>query len=172
MPGSEPRADHPAQRAFVAVLIIAAVMLVAAPLLLWPTVEIASSRSSTVKMGGESVRVTVADTPFRRAFGLQGRTSLADGDGMLFVFDPPSRQRFERKSVRMALDVAFVGPDGEILAITPLDARNPRAASPAPVAYALELPQGWCAAHGLRVGDRPSMPADTQPGARAADPVY
>ena len=40
----------------------------------------------TIQLKGETIRVSVADTPSQREQGLSGRAGLAEDEGMLFVF--------------------------------------------------------------------------------------
>lgn len=144
--------DHPAQHAFVAVIIVLAVLLLATPIALWPALEVSTSRDATIGLGGSRVAVTVADTPFRRAWGLQGRRDLRDGQGMLFVFDRPEHLGFSRKSVRFDVEVVFASADGRVIGIEPLDDGHESAASPGLARYAVEVPSGWCADHRVTEG--------------------
>ncbi len=59
----------------------------------------------------------VASTPEERARGLMGRTSLPDGDGMVFVFDGPTRDAFWMKDTLIPLSIAFWNRGGRIVDI-------------------------------------------------------
>ena len=50
--------------------------------------------TATVVLGGETIKLEVAETPEEQAMGLMYRTSLADDRGMLFPFNPPRPVRF------------------------------------------------------------------------------
>ena len=43
--------------------------------------------TAQLEIGGETLRVEIADTDKTRDRGLMGRKSLPDGEGMLFVFE-------------------------------------------------------------------------------------
>lgn len=112
-----------------------------------------------ITLGGNEVRVYVADSQAERSQGLQGYDELADGEGMLFIFDDLVVRRFTMKDVTFPIDVVFVAEDLTVSAIVPL---NPGGtdivASPSPSPYVLELPQGWAADHGIAVGAELSVP--------------
>ncbi|MDO8962944.1 MAG: DUF192 domain-containing protein [Coriobacteriia bacterium] len=127
-------------------------LFAAAAALAYPAVQIATSPAARVRVGDVEVGVTVADTPLRQAWGLQGRSSLAEGAGMLFPFDPPATGAFVRRGVPFALDVVFVGADGRVSGIGRLDAGSERAAPPVPARWALEVPGGWAARAGVTTG--------------------
>jgi uncharacterized membrane protein (UPF0127 family) len=67
---------------------------------------------TTVHVGGEALRVVVADESFERYQGLRGRADIGDYDGMLFVFDEPTSTNFTMSTVRTALDLGLYGSDG------------------------------------------------------------
>ncbi|HEX9093505.1 MAG TPA: DUF192 domain-containing protein [Coriobacteriia bacterium] len=115
--------------------------------------ELRRAPRATVTIGKARVEVALANTALRQWWGLQGRASLPDGEGMLFPCDPPVPRTFARRSVAFPLDVVFVRADRTVAAIVPLDPDHGTAASPGPVAWVLEVPQGWCARNGVRVGD-------------------
>ena len=57
------------------------------------------------------------------------------------------------KDVTFPIDVVFIGEDGNVSAIEPLNPGDARlASSPGPSAYVLELPQGWAEEQGIAVG--------------------
>jgi uncharacterized membrane protein (UPF0127 family) len=145
-------------RALVAVIVVAGALLIAAPPLLLVPLHLATTPTATVRLAGNKVTVAVADTALRVRWGLQGRDTLADGEGMLFVYDPPARRTFSRSGVPFALDVVFAGSDGRVLAIAPLDDGHPTAASPGPVRWVVELPGGWCSRNGVEPGARLEVP--------------
>jgi uncharacterized protein len=102
--------------------------------------------------------VKLADTGARRAHGLMEVPDLPAGTGMLFTFDEDRSGGFWMKDTLVPLDIAFVDSDGEVVAIL---AMEPCETDPCEVyepdaiyRTALEVPQGWFAAHGIAVGDR------------------
>jgi len=108
------------------------------------------------KAGGGSVSLVaeLAVTEEQRAAGLMHRTSLPDGEGMLFVFDRDQRLSFWMKNTLVPLSIAFITSDGRITEIRdmrPLDLTP--VVSTRSVRYALEVPQGWFDRAGVRLGD-------------------
>jgi uncharacterized membrane protein (UPF0127 family) len=106
--------------------------------------------------GTVAVRVEVADTPDMRARGLMYRQDLAPDAGMLFVFPTESEQRFWMKNTPLPLDMVFISRDQSIVGIVPNT--HPFSTVPlgvsAPSQYVLEVHAGFCAKHGIGVGDR------------------
>ncbi len=144
-------------RRWAAVATVAACLLAACALLLLPaalrSVEgLGTWPHGTVELGRTRVDVTVADTDAHRSFGLQGRSSLAAGTGMVFVYDTPSQVTFARKTVPFPLDVVFVAPDARVTGVSPLGPRHELAASPGPVGWVVELPGGYARSHRIGVG--------------------
>jgi uncharacterized membrane protein (UPF0127 family) len=74
---------------------------------------------------------------------------------MLFVFPDAQERSFWMSNTYVALDVAFMD---ENLRITGIEQMEPETTdyhdSRGPMMYGLEVPKGWFAAHGVRVGDR------------------
>jgi uncharacterized protein len=116
------------------------------------------------------ITAELADTGDRRSYGLMERSDLADDHGMLFVYpetlEPTGQFWMYRTLVR--LDIAFLDPDGTIVAIMAMDpcpSPNPdvcRRYSPGiPYQGALEVRQGFFEARGVATGDRVTpAPAD------------
>lgn len=108
-----------------------------------------------IRVGRDPVAVEVAVTPAERAIGLMHRTELADGRGMLFLYDPPRPVGMWMKNTLIPLDMIFIGPDHRIAAIAadrqPHDLRVVR--GPGPVAAVLEVPAGTAARLNWSVGD-------------------
>src|SRR5207249_7239504 len=102
------------------------------------------------------VSLEVAATPAERERGLMYRTSLAEGRGMLFVFDADGNQSFWMKNTLIPLDLLFIARDGTVVGIyasaTPLSTANIAVGKPS--RYVLEVPGGWTARHGIAVGAR------------------
>lgn len=96
----------------------------------------------------------VARTVSERRAGLSGLDGLADGQGMLFVYDPPQVAVFGIKDVTFPIEVVFIAENGMVSSIEPLDPGDVdrRVTSPAAVDYVLEVPQGWCEINGVSVG--------------------
>jgi uncharacterized membrane protein (UPF0127 family) len=104
------------------------------------------------------VRVEIAETDEARARGLMFRDSLAEDEGMLFVFDEPERYGFWMKNVRVALDLLWLDRRGRIVWI--VEAAPPCAGERCPTyrsavnaSFVLEVAAGFVHRHGIAVGD-------------------
>ena len=107
----------------------------------------------------------LALTPEQRAQGLMGRSSMADNEGMLFVFpdvEPfPAEVSFWMKNCLMPIDVIFISREGQITAVHEMQPPLPgtpeseliRYTSNGPVQFAIELRGGLAAELGLQAQD-------------------
>ena len=121
-----------------------------------PAATTQNSASSTVRIGGETLRVTVAATEMTRKQGLSGRAGLANDEGMLFIFPRDGTYSFWMKDMRFSIDIIWISAGGRIVYITPdvSPATYPEDfVSPTLARYVLEVPAGFTGAHGVRVGD-------------------
>lgn len=86
--------------------------------------------------------------------GLMFRDTLGPDEGMLFRFDAPRVHAFWMKNTLVPLDILFLDGAGTVVNVTeraePLRAARHRSARP--VKDVLEVPGGWCAAHGVGAG--------------------
>src|SRR2546430_16776549 len=71
---------------------------------------------AVIRGPGAAVEVSleVAATPAERERGLMYRTSLAEGRGMLFVFEEDGYQSFWMKNTLIPLDPLFIARDGPV----------------------------------------------------------
>jgi uncharacterized membrane protein (UPF0127 family) len=135
----------------------AATALVALALASAPACAASGGPRAILESGGKThvVQVELADTPEKRERGLMFRKELADGHGMLFLFDEEGEHSFWMKDTLIPLDLIFVDSSGRVTGIIararPLTL-EPRSGGPSRMV--LEVPGGWAAAHGVRVGDR------------------
>lgn len=110
----------------------------------------------TLRIGATTVKAEVADEPEERRVGLMGRTELADGEGMLFVFRQPQQLGFWMQNTLVPLSVAYINAAGvirEIHDLKPLD-ETPATSTFRDLLYALEVPQGWFTRNKILPGDR------------------
>lgn len=108
---------------------------------------------------GATVRAELATDQASRQHGLMGRRSLPDGTGMLFDMGRVDRHAFWMAGTLVPLDMVFFDTAFGVVDVVeravPLSRvpRGGRAAS----RYALEVPGGWAARHGVAVGQRASL---------------
>ena len=99
------------------------------------------------------VRVELAQTPAEWEHGLMGRPVLPPDSGMLFVFPNGSTIGFWMKDTPSPLSIAFIDAVGGVLSVQDMQSFSTDIhMSPAPYQYALEVPQGYFAAHGIDAG--------------------
>jgi len=132
-------------------------VLVAGTLSSLPACASPSGPRVILESGGKklTVQVELADTDPKRERGLMFRKELPDGQGMLFLFDEEGEHSFWMKDTLIPLDMIFVDASGRVTGVVaqarPLTLQ-PRNGGPSRMV--LEVPGGWAAAHGVRVGDR------------------
>lgn len=125
-----------------------------------------------LELGGKKVIVEVADKSDTRQLGLMHRKALPTDHGMLFVYPAPRILNFWMRNTAIPLSIAFIEelPEGKgrivnIDDMEPFDETGH--AAHAPVRLALEMTQGWFAAHGVKAGDTIDLPSwigDLVPG--------
>ena len=109
-----------------------------------------------VTIGVHVIDAELADTPERKERGLSGRTSLAEGHGMLFPYAEPGRYAFWMPDMHFDIDILWIRT-GRIVHI---EARVPHGDAvtiyrpPEPADLVLEVPAGSAERRGWRVGDR------------------
>lgn len=109
-----------------------------------------------LQIGTNTIQAEVADEPDERITGLMGRTHLAEGTGMLFIFRQPRPLGFWMGGTLIPLSVAYINASGvirEIHDLHPLD-ETPARSTFMDLSYALEVPQGWFYRQKILPGDR------------------
>ncbi len=110
----------------------------------------------SVKIGGVTVKVDLAETPSERAQGLSGRAGLSEEEGLLFVFEYVGKHAFWMKDMNFPIDIIWIGENGEIVYIKK-DARPesyPQTFQPDENAkYVLEVVSGFSEKYNLKEGD-------------------
>lgn len=110
----------------------------------------------TVILRGQTIYISVVDTPEAREVGLGGRTGLAPNEGMLFAFPHEDIYGFWMKNMRFSIDILWLGRNGEIVYMAENVAPEtyPTTFTPsAPALYVLELPAGFVNEHEVVLGD-------------------
>lgn len=116
-----------------------------------PTMELFIARSDGEQVG---VAAELARSAEERSRGLMFRSSLADGEGMLFMYDADAPLVFWMKNTLVPLSIAFIAKDGTIAELHDMEPGSLRPVRSArSLRYALEAPQGWFARRGIAVGD-------------------
>jgi uncharacterized membrane protein (UPF0127 family) len=107
-----------------------------------------------VIFGTDTVVAEVARTEAQREVGLMGRESIPDGTGMLFMWERPEQRSFWMKDTFVALDIGFMDANYRVFDIQQMEpmSLDPHESS-GPGLFALEVPGGWFAAHGVVEGD-------------------
>jgi uncharacterized membrane protein (UPF0127 family) len=120
-----------------------------------------TSTISSISFGTTTVTVEVANTNDARECGLSGRTGLADGSGLLFLFDTPGNYGFWMKDMLFDIDIIYIDASSTVVTV---DSHVPAASyqlpkptvfyPSAPVSYVLEVPAGYAKAHDIVEGMR------------------
>jgi uncharacterized protein len=107
-----------------------------------------------VEVGGHATQLQFAVNTPEQERGLMHRPDLGRDEGMLFVYAAPQRVNFWMSGTPESLDIAYLGRDGVIAEIYPLYPNDLRtvASRSDQIQFALEMPQGWYAANGVRAG--------------------
>ncbi len=116
----------------------------------------ASKEVSFAKIGDQTVRVTVADTPESRERGLSGRDGLASDEGMLFVFPNDEYHMFWMKDMLFSIDIVWLSRDKTVVDIAEDVSPDtfPASFSPRALArYVLELPAGFVEEYTIQIGN-------------------
>lgn len=105
--------------------------------------------------GRASFAIEIADTPSKRAQGLMFVEQMPTLAGMLFIYERPQNVSFWMKNTLIPLDMLFVSPQGEVLALhenavpgdlTPIFGGDG-------VQMVLEINGGLASRFGIAVGD-------------------
>lgn len=115
--------------------------------------------TATIRIGGEPLEVEVADSETERRIGMMHRRQLGPDEAMLFVFPKARRLGFWMKNTYVDLDLAYIRADGTIAQVERLKAHDESTVpSRERVRFALEVPAGWLADHGVGPGTKVTIP--------------
>jgi uncharacterized membrane protein (UPF0127 family) len=110
---------------------------------------------TTLTAGMFQINVQVAQTPEQREIGLMFRPTMPQAEGMLFIFEQPSKQCFWMKNTLLPLTAAFIADDGIIVNLADMQPQTTNShCSDKSVRYVLEMNQGWFAKKGLKAGHK------------------
>lgn len=109
-----------------------------------------SNNDSVIK----NLDIEIAKSQNERAIGLMNRSSMAENQGMLFIFEEDNFTGFYMKDTRIPLDIIFLGEDSTVISMTknrkPFDPNSEGAT--APYRYVLEVNGGKADEWGIKEG--------------------
>jgi uncharacterized membrane protein (UPF0127 family) len=114
-----------------------------------------------VILGGQTIDVTLAQTPAQQARGLGDRASLGSHEGMLFIFPSDGYESFWMKDMEFSIDMIWLSDDGTVVYIQPnvSPSTYPNSFTPTePARYVLELPANFAATYGITIGSKAVLP--------------
>ncbi len=140
----------------IAVVIV--ITFVAMAMLLLFTPQPAVSRAADIRLNQQTFHVTIAQSRAQRERGLSGRSSLAENEGMLFLFPSEDIYSFWMPDMRFPLDIIWINQNKivEIARLQPPSADHPTPESYTPSQKAdrvVELNAGSTEKFDLHVGD-------------------
>lgn len=113
---------------------------------------IKSSNDSIVAV----IDIEIADNEYKTQTGLMYRQSMADSQGMLFVFPDEQPRSFYMKNTEIALDIIYISSGKEIVSFQknarPFDDSSLPSGKPA--MYVLEVNAGLSDRWNLEIGDK------------------
>ncbi|KEO56340.1 DUF192 domain-containing protein [Thioclava pacifica] len=116
-----------------------------------------------LRQGGTRVEfhIEIADDAGERAQGLMGRTSMASGAGMLFIYPAPREVFFWMHDTPLPLDMLFIDAAGRVVNVAANARPNDDTPIPsgAPVRFVLEINAGLAAKLGLGPGAELAHPS-------------
>jgi uncharacterized membrane protein (UPF0127 family) len=105
--------------------------------------------------GMYQIDAQVAASAEQREIGLMFRKDMPQHEGMLFIFENPSRLCFWMKNTPLPLTAAFLADDGSIVNLEDMKPLTTEShCSTKPVRYVLEMNQGWFAKKGIKPGTK------------------
>lgn len=116
------------------------------------------SKYRDVFISNNKIVAELAVTEGQKTQGLSGRGDLAEGRGMLFVYDGYYIPRFWMKSMKFPIDIIWIKDDivAGFAKNLPPEGENPEQTyEPLTfVNYVLEVPAGYADRQGLKIGDK------------------
>ena len=97
-----------------------------------------------IKIDKRRAFVEVADTEFKRNYGLSNRFWIWPDNGMIFDFGKETNEGFWMKNTYVPLSIAFLDKDGVIQEIHDMQPTSEELITPSkPYRYAIEMKLGW-----------------------------
>jgi uncharacterized protein len=113
------------------------------------------NKASKENSGPEVRLISIASNSIDQSFGLKYVKSIGENEGMLFKFQAPKVLSFWMENTYVPLDIAFIDNDQTIKQIdsmVPMSTQSHK--SKDKCVYALEVPKGFFAKHGISVGSK------------------
>lgn len=112
-----------------------------------------------VQIGETKILVEVATSSAAIQKGLSGKESLAEDQGMLFIFSQPDFYRFWMPDMHFSIDIIWIDEEKvvgiEKRILPEFNPENPRFYTPPkPVRFVLEVNGGFTEKRNIRVGDK------------------
>lgn len=112
---------------------------------------------TSVRFENVTIAARVARTDQARERGLSNTESLADGTGMLFVFDTEDRWGMWMRDMKYPIDIIWLNAQKEVVHIVhraePASYPKTKFQPSKPAKYVLEIPAGAAREYAIRVGD-------------------
>jgi uncharacterized membrane protein (UPF0127 family) len=97
--------------------------------------------TTTITINNKTYEVEVFITDEEKETGLQGRKTLDENSGALFVYDEPQEVSFWMKDCSIPLDIIFINEEEEVISIAKGKPNSEDLHSESDVMYVLELNQ-------------------------------
>lgn len=103
-----------------------------------------------------TVRVEIAENEVSRTQGLMGRQTMAEDQGMLFIFPTEEYRSFWMANTPLPLDIIYVNAAREVVTIqrNTVPYSEESVPSTRPATYVVEVNAGYADRHGIAEGDR------------------
>ncbi len=113
------------------------------------------TEQTILKIGGNELRVEIADDEKERYQGLSGKQQLSDEEGMLFIHPKADMHKYVMRGMKFDLDFIFI-KDGKVVDIAKNVSMGYKGIVQGATEYdeILEVPAGWCNRRGVKLGDK------------------
>lgn len=117
-----------------------------------------TTRYTKVRVSNFTVNAEIADTSLTQAKGLMGRKSLAENEGMLFLFDTEDYYGFWMFNMSIPIDIIFMDKNKIVVDILqnaqPCGLSCESYAPKEKAMYALEVKANFTERHGVKIGSK------------------
>ena len=113
----------------------------------------------TLTIGNTTLQAEIAQTEKQKMIGLSHRKTLAEGHGMLFIFNTNDKHGIWMKDMHFPIDIIWIDTTMKVIHIEQNISPNtyPQTFTPpTPARYILEVPAGYTKGR-MRVGDMATL---------------